>query len=54
MLNIQIETITTTNRTGLPIVLITALWRGHVIEVDTYRASDMAQMETLTLKSKEA
>lgn len=54
MLNIQIETRTTTARDGMPIVLITAAWLGKVVEVDSYRASDMTQIEAKTLKSKGA
>lgn len=51
MLNLQVQTLTTVARDGMPIVLITAVWLGKIVEVDTYRASDMTQLEAKTLKS---
>lgn len=47
--NLTIQTLTTTARDGMVLVLMIAVWLGRVIEVDTYRASDMSQIEIKTL-----
>lgn len=52
MLNLQVQTMTTTDRTGTAIVLITAVWLGKVVECDSYRASDMTEIEKMTLKAR--
>lgn len=47
--NLIIQTLTLTARDGMKLVVHTCTWLGRVIEVDTYRASDMAQLEIKTL-----
>lgn len=47
--NLEVKTIITDARDGMKLVLHTAVWLGRVIEVDTYRASDMTQIESRTL-----
>lgn len=42
----------TVSRDGMPVLLITAFFQGHVIEVDTYRASDLAKIESTSLEVK--
>lgn len=48
-MNLKVETITTLDRKGSEVVIIIAVWRGRVVEVDSYRGSDMSQLETITL-----
>lgn len=43
--NIDIVTTTTISRDEIAHVLITALWQGKAIQIDVYRASDMAQVD---------
>lgn len=44
--------IPTVSRDGMPVLLITAFWQGQVIEVDTYRASDLAKIDSTLLEVK--
>lgn len=39
----------TTDRNGMAVVLLIAVWIGRVIEINVYRASDMSHLLSKTL-----